>query len=119
MKFIILAAAIFASAAAYCDTNGAQNLLANLPNALTCGHPGDHEFESDLGYVVCTFLNLEISSAADAVQKAAAIGIDLITLTGAEEPTAADMAAKAPQIFAAVLGFACGCGADLPVCSMG
>ena len=118
MKFIILAAALFASAAAYCDTEGAQSLAENLPNALTCGHPNNHAYETDLGYIACTFLNLEISSPEEAVIKAASIGIDLVDLTGAEAPTAADMAAAAGDIFEAVLVFACGCGANLPVCSI-
>merc|ERR1719264_588031 len=86
MKFLILAAALFAVASGHgnlgqfligpsgysrsvvqhrsvdvCQSEGAQRLMTNLPTAIEeCGEPTTHTFAADLHYVNCAMVKLEI-----------------------------------------------------------
>ena len=106
MKFILIAAALIASASANCNSEGALRLQANLPNAIeNCGYPHNHGMGSGLAYVGCVFEQLGIESVDDAAVKADELGI-------AFNPdwTLADVAANAPAIFQAIMAFMAQCG---------
>ena len=60
-----------------CQTQGAQKMIAKLPDALDCGHISNHTQESDWAYIECVFGAFDIHSIEDAVQKAEAIGLHL------------------------------------------
>ena len=77
-----------------------------LPDVLECGRPGNHDFGSELDYVLCVFGGFGITDFDDARQKAANLEIEF------NASNMDELVAETGELFARVLSKACDCGAD-------